>query len=198
MFFIWVPGLQRLMVVVLGSLRGVRLVKASGGFVATADLIWLLILLLPIVVSPIILMLRMLQLLIVQLILLGVILLTVISIVATATLVVVAMLLAWCSTTIVLAVACRSPWMIVGCVPLALLTLSYPRHKGLQTLSTDLFPLLKTLARLVYLGGVSDLPNRSSWWPPLVTWLSDGSCESPLLLLMLLLLFLVVFGNFRD
>ena len=52
--------------------------------------------------------------------------------------------------------------MIVGCIPLALLTLSHPRHKGLQALGTDLFPLLETLARLVDLGGVGDLPDRPS------------------------------------
>ena len=52
--------------------------------------------------------------------------------------------------------------MIVGCIPLALLTLSHPRHKGLQALGTDLLPLLETLARLVDLGGVGDLPDRPS------------------------------------
>ena len=75
------------------------------------------------------------MMLIVKLILLGVILLTVISVVATT---------------------------IVGCIPLALLTLSHPGHECLEALGTDLLPLLKTLARLVHLGGVGDLPDRPS------------------------------------
>jgi hypothetical protein len=99
------------------------------------------------------------MMLIVKLILLGVILLTVISVVAT-TLVVVGMLLA--CRAIVLAVACRCAGMIVGCIPLALLTLSHPGHERLEALGTDLLPLLKTLARLVHLGGVGDLPDRPS------------------------------------
>lgn len=52
--------------------------------------------------------------------------------------------------------------MIVGCIPLALLTLSHPSHEGLQALGADLLPLLKTLARLVHLGGVGDLPDGTS------------------------------------
>ena len=189
MFVIWVPRLLLVVVVVLGSQRGVHMLDLSGGTVAATTLSWLIVLLLPIVVSPIILMLR--KLLIVQLILLGIILLTVISVFAAATLVVVAMLLACCATSIVLGVACRSPWMIVGCIPLALLTLSHPRHKGFQALGTDLLPLLETLARLVHLSGVGDLPDRPSWCP-LVTWLTDGCCEGPLFLLLLVL------DNFRN
>ena len=52
--------------------------------------------------------------------------------------------------------------MIEGCIPLALLTLSHPSHEGLQALGADLFPLLKTFARLVNLGRVSDLTDGPS------------------------------------
>ncbi len=185
MFVIWVPWLLLVVVVVLGSQRGVHMLDLSGRSVATTHLIWL-ILLLPIVVFPIILMLR--KLLIVHFILLGVrILLTVILIFGTATTrVVVAMLLTWWAATIVLTVACRSAGMIVGGHPLALLTLSHPIHEGLQALGTDLLPLLKALARLMCLGGVGDLPDWPSWWL-LVVWFSDGSWQGPLLFLLLVL-----------